>query len=98
MPSEEVYAVTKVKPWSKIIRERQLRWFGHLTRLPDDTPAKLALMYALKEEPKPRGRPKLTWIKMMTKVFTSNNLTWDEAAEKAKDRKEWEMLVKSITL
>ena len=96
MPNEEVYRVAKVKPWSKAIKERQLRWFGHMVRLPNDTPAKMAFSYALKEEPKPRGRPKLTWIKMITKVFSNNNLTWDEAIEKAKNRTDWDNLIRTI--
>ena len=41
--------VTQVKPWSQPIKMRQMKWFGHLTRLPDNTPAKTALKKYLNE-------------------------------------------------
>ena len=96
MTNDDVYLATGVRPWSRVIGERQLHWFGHLVRLPDDSPARLALSYTLKEEPKPRGRPKFTWIKIMSNIFNSNNRSWNEAIESAKDRKEWKRIVKRI--
>ena len=94
LKNDEVYNTTNRKPWSKVIDERQLRWFGHLIRLSDETPAKLALNYALVPEPKPRGRQKLTWIAMMKKIFSKQDLTWEIALETAKDRKEWAKLIR----
>ena len=44
----EVYERTGVKPWSHI-KIRQLKWFGHI-RLPNNTPAKTALAYALEKK------------------------------------------------
>ena len=35
----KLHEITKVTPWSA----RRLKWFVHLCRLPDQTPAKLAL-------------------------------------------------------
>ena len=39
-----------------------MRWTGHLLRLPQDTPARLALDQIKKPSKKPRGRSKKTWI------------------------------------
>ena len=47
-------------PWSIAIRKRQLNWFGDMTRLPYNTPAKLALNHALKPTIRPRGQQKTT--------------------------------------
>ena len=63
--NKDLYESTKVEPWSQSIIKRQLSWFGHLLRLPDDSPARLALNYALKPMAKPRGRQATTWISMM---------------------------------
>ena len=48
----EVYERTGVKPWSHIIKIRQLKWFGHMIRLPNNTPAKTALSYVLEKRKK----------------------------------------------
>src|SRR5207244_5476442 len=43
-----LYKKTKEVPWSKKIRIRRLRWCGHLLRLPDKAPAKIALNEIIK--------------------------------------------------
>ena len=94
--NENVYALTKARPWSEVIEERQLRWLGHMVRLPDDTPAKLALTYSMIPEPKPRGGQKLTWIKSMQKNLEKYNTTWPQAMELAKNREVWRDLIKRV--
>ena len=41
--NEMLYNTTNQKPWSRIVKKRKLSFFGHMARLPDDAPAKLAL-------------------------------------------------------
>ena len=57
----------KINEWSKKIKERRLNWCGHVLRLPDNTPAKIALRKVRKYVKKRRGGQKLTWIKMIEK-------------------------------
>ena len=40
MNNENVYTATGTKPWCETIKTRRLRWFGHVIRLPEDTPVK----------------------------------------------------------
>ena len=91
--NENVYNMTKLKPWSASIIKRQLSWFGHLIRLPDDCPAKISLYYAQQTTLKPRGRQKTTWMSMMKKRFDKLNITWDQACILAQDRVEWNKLI-----
>ena len=49
------------------IKERRLNWYGHVLRLPDNTPANIALREVRKYVNKPRGGQNLTWIKMIEK-------------------------------
>ena len=39
--NENVYKQTKTKQWKHTIKTRRLRWFGHVIRLPNETPAKI---------------------------------------------------------
>ena len=88
--NETLYEITKTKPWSTIIKRKQLSWFGHLARLPDNTPAKLSLDYVTsKSFSTPRGRQLTTWIPMMKESFIEHNTTWENAFMLAKDRVEW---------
>ena len=84
--NEDVYEKTKIEPWSKTIEKKRIKWFGHLMRLDENTPAQKALRVALMQSKRPRGRPKLTWIEMMRKQLQTINLTWEEASHLAKDR------------
>ena len=49
--------------WSTVIKQRRLKWFGHLLRLPDTCPARLAYKEAVRQTKQPRGRSTLTQIK-----------------------------------
>ena len=63
--NEDLYEKCGVKEWSKIVKERRLRWYGHLLRLANHTPAKRALKEARREVKKPKGGQKLTWLKLI---------------------------------
>ena len=56
----------------------------------ENTPIRHALKYALSPYNKPKGRPKLTWISMMKEEFKNVNITWEEAFELSKNKKQWE--------
>ena len=82
--------------WSKTIEKKRIKWFGHLMRLDENTPAQKALRVALMQSKRPRGRPKLTWIEMMRKQLQTINLTWEEASHLAKDREKMEGYFETI--
>ena len=42
LTNEMLYNATNQKPWSNIVKRQRLSFFGHMARLPDDAPAKLA--------------------------------------------------------
>ena len=66
-----MYKLTNQRPWSKPIAHCRLIWFGHLARLPDNTPAKRALIHALKPVKLPSGRPRDAWINLIKKQMKS---------------------------
>ena len=76
-------------PWSKVIQKRRLKWFGHVIRLPDDTPANRAIQYAVSQYRKPRGRSPSTWISVLKKLIEDHGLSWNEARALASDLEVW---------
>ena len=88
--NEALYKITKQTPWSKTIAYRRLCWYGHMTRLPDDTPIKKALHEMETDVTKPRGRPKTTWYGgMKAQLERDLGMTWSQAVECAGDRESW---------
>jgi len=65
--NKQLMQITKQKPWSEIIAIHRLRWFGHVKRLPDDSPAKQVLEELERVVKRPRGRPATTWIGIVKK-------------------------------
>jgi hypothetical protein len=72
----------------EVIEEKQLRWFGHVERMPGNRlPVKI-----LEWEPegtRRKGRPKERWIDGVRRSMTSHGLT----EEDTRDRDRWRNLV-----
>lgn len=94
--NENLYKATKIVPWSSKIKKQRLNWFGHLTRLHPDVPAKKAIRYAQENYQKKRGRPITSWISVMKNQLEEDlELTWEDAERTAADRATWRGLVKT---
>lgn len=72
--NEILYERTGTTEWSKKVKERRLKWYGHLLILPDDSPGKIALKEARKFSERPRGGQKITWIKTIDKDLADINI------------------------
>jgi hypothetical protein len=95
--NDDLYKLTQQTPWSVTITARRLKWFGHLCRLPDNAPAKKALEEAQKPVRRPRGRPKMTWLAVVSNQLKDVGLTIKEADALAQDRKTWAKIVVEST-
>ena len=92
--NNDLYEKSNVVIWSKHIRIRRLKWFGKLSRLDVATPARQALEYALEPFQRPRGRPPLTWISLVTQELKRDlKLNWNDAFNLAKDEKSWKKII-----
>ena len=75
--------------------QRRLRWFGHVARLHEDTPARRALNHALRPVRLPPGAPKTTWLKIMkSQLKDDHNMDFQEALNKAQDIENYKITVK----
>ena len=92
----ELYNRTQQTPWSKAIIKRRVRLYGHLMRLPEDTPVRKAMVEYDRPLKMARGAPKFTWNKNIENDLSQLCLDKKAAAEIAQDRKRWRALVNSI--
>jgi len=56
-----------------VLKQNRLRWYGHVLRKEDDDWVKNCMEYEV-EGPKPRGRPKRTWIEVVEKDCEARKL------------------------
>ena len=88
-----LYLKTEEIPWSSIIRQRRLRLYGHIIRLPEETPINIALNEYQRPLKKSRGAPRFTWNKNINQDLESIGLNQEKAKTLCKDRKNWRALV-----
>ena len=92
--NEDVYRLSEIRPWSTKIKKQRMIWLGHLLRMKESTPVRKALKFAEEAYQKPRGKPKLTWSKLVKEQLESEmEITWNEAKVITQDRKRWRTLV-----
>ena len=105
--NEELYKRTEQIPWSTTIKRRRLNWLGHLMRLNENTPARLAFEEFLRKGKKPKGRPPLTWPEIIRKDLAEINIkldynnplqTIETLLKITQDRDQWRDLVRGAVL
>ena len=74
LSNDQLYEVTKQTPSSKKISERRLRFFGHICRLPQNTPARLALSESFRPTKQPKGRPQTTYLSVLRNQLKDKNI------------------------
>ena len=88
--NEELYINTKQTAWSVKVKKRRLSFFGHVCRLPENTPAQIALKEAQRKTKRPKGRPKTTFLQQLQKDLSEKDIyNISSATELAQDRVLW---------
>ena len=81
---------TKLQRMDLIIKQRRLRWLGHVLRMEDDRIPKQAMRWQMDSCTRRRpGRPRLDWIDTVTRDLKSIGMAWEEAEQAAVDREDW---------
>lgn len=80
------------------IKQRRLRWFGHVARKDQSNITRTASKWTPSNGKRSRGRPKETWRRTITSDFNSMGKTWGEMEKLAKDRGTWRSLVMDAAL
>lgn len=78
----------KIKPICDIIMEGQLRWFGHVCRMPEERLTKR--VYETKVQGKnKKGRPRRTWNDGIKEEAEKKGIPWEGIKEMTQDRRKW---------
>lgn len=78
----------QMEPVTEKIGEGQLRWFGHVCRMPRDRITKRVYETRVPGKNK-RGRPRKTWEEGIREEAASRGIRWKEIKQVAQDRKLW---------
>jgi hypothetical protein len=98
MTNEQLYKLTKERPISKTIRERQLQFMGHWLRMPMDEPTNIYALYQSKLSDTHRGSGRLRRTivdQVSTHLCPDNQVKFSasEIARYARDKSAWKNIV-----
>ena len=86
MTNEKVRELTQQVKLENIIRERRLRWAGHVMRMDPQRIARQALDWKPPESRRRPGRPRSNWQQSVTQDIIQGGFSWDEVPDLAVDR------------
>ncbi|KAF6211453.1 hypothetical protein GE061_011965 [Apolygus lucorum] len=78
----------KVRPMDHVIKDAQLRWLGHVVRMPNNRYPKRA-HEARPEGTRPRGRRRITWRENVQEAAKERGVRRDRIEEACLDRTRW---------
>ena len=90
-----VYSMTNTEPFVYYVRKRQLRFLGHILRLPEEEPARRYALFVPPHDKRKPGRPRTSYITYIQRVlgYHEVEISADEIATLAEDRCAWRNLV-----
>jgi hypothetical protein len=93
--NQSIYKITNSRPISELIRERRMKWAGHVRRMNEQRIPKKILFGEVVNGKRGRGRPALSWERCLKADCESKNVNnW---VSMSKNRVEWRNVVTSRT-
>ena len=95
VPNTSIYDMTRTEPLINCVKTRQLRFLGHILRLPDKGPARRYALYAPTHGKRKAGRPRTMYLAYIPKLLADNEgmLQEQQIATLARDGHAWRKLV-----
>ena len=85
--NEDIRKKVGVAPVYDKMREHRLRWFGHVMRRPLNAPVRKGICYHEEDMKKGRGRPKLTWARVVNQDLNQWDIEWQMVGNRSEWRK-----------
>jgi len=82
--------VSSLKEMNLTIKERRLRWLGHVLCTEDDRIPKQAMYWQMDHHVKRKpGRPSKNWTDTICPDLKTIGMAWEEAEESAANKENW---------
>ena len=93
--NERIYHLTNTQPLINTVRQRQLRFLGHILRMPEEEPCRRYALYVPTHCRRRPGRQRTSYLSYLQKLFgdAENDLNQDAIASLAADRCAWRKFV-----
>ena len=94
----ELHKKTDSMSMSREIRNRRLRWLGHVLRMPNVRIPQAGCyeMDSIWKKLRERSGPKTTWRRTVMKELEEMGLTWGEAQTKVRCRVGWRNIITAL--
>ena len=93
VPNATIYSLTESAPLIERVRLRQLRFLGHVLRLPENEPVRDFVMYVPTHGRKKPGSEPCHQLYSLSSGYPDNLLSDNQLLEMAQDRHPWRKLV-----
>ena len=95
MSNESIYHLTNTQPLINTVKQRQLRFLGHILRMPEEEPCRRYALYIPTHGRRRPGRQRTSYLTYLQKLFgdAENDLNQDAIASLAADRYAWRKFV-----
>ena len=87
----DIWKEAHMYPMAEFLREKRLRWFGHVQRRDKDD-ATRKILHMTVDGKRNRGRPKLRWRNLLKEDMARNQMTT------AENRRHWHVMIRAGTL
>ena len=87
--NEDIRKKTGSRKLEDMIKERRLRWLGHVWRMDNSRTARQATNWKLRGYKRKPGRPRKNRVDVIKRDLRQMDLTWEEAKELANYKAEW---------
>ena len=91
----DIRETLQIEPLLLMVERQQLRWFGHVLRMPPERAVQRILM-ATTDERRPVGRPRTRWIDQINGLCRRAGVDPSDALTLAEDRAEWKRLTTGL--
>jgi len=87
--NEKVRAQAQLEKINLIIKERRLRWLGHVLQMDDNRLPRQAVHWDISGSKRKPGRTQKNWIDTIQQDLKSIGMSWEVAQQLAVNREGW---------